>query len=61
MSTSIGAETGIKAVPQGTADVRFGSKADMATRQRDVRFTPNNGHSAATHGSIRLTVYESTP
>jgi hypothetical protein len=24
--------------------VRFGSLADMATGQRDVRFTPNSGH-----------------
>ena len=26
-------------------DVRSGSLADMATGQRDVRFTPNSGHS----------------
>jgi hypothetical protein len=26
------------------ADVRFGSKADMATSQRNVRFTPKSGH-----------------
>jgi len=25
-------------------DVRFGSKADIAVRLRDVRFTPNSGH-----------------
>jgi len=25
--------------------VRFGSKADMAACQRDVRFTPESGHS----------------
>jgi hypothetical protein len=25
-------------------DVRFGSKADMATTPRDVRFTPESGH-----------------
>jgi hypothetical protein len=27
-----------------TAHVRFGSKADMATSQRNVRFTPKSGH-----------------
>jgi hypothetical protein len=26
-------------------DVRFGSIADIATGSRDVRFTPNSGHS----------------
>jgi hypothetical protein len=26
-------------------DIRFGSKADMATGQRDVCFTPESGHS----------------
>ena len=26
------------------ADVRFGSKADMALTNCDVRFTPNSGH-----------------
>src|SRR6516225_1192501 len=26
------------------ADVRFGSKADMALQNRDVRFTPKSGH-----------------
>ena len=25
-------------------NVRFGSKADMAARPRDVRFTPESGH-----------------
>jgi transposase len=29
------------------ADVRFGSKADMAIMRRDVRFTPESGHSPA--------------
>ena len=29
-----------------TGDVRFGSKADIASRPRHVRFTSNNGHSA---------------
>jgi hypothetical protein len=28
-------------------DVRFGSKADIAERPRDVRFTPESGHWAA--------------
>jgi hypothetical protein len=28
----------------GTADVRFGSKADMARSNFDVRFTPESGH-----------------
>jgi hypothetical protein len=27
------------------ADVRFGSKADMSRSNRDVRFTPESGHS----------------
>ena len=26
------------------ADVRFGSKADIVTCLRDVRFTPESGH-----------------
>ena len=26
------------------ADVRFGSKADIAARPRNVRFTPESGH-----------------
>jgi hypothetical protein len=30
-----------------TPDVRFGSKADMATSLRDVRFTPESRHSSA--------------
>ena len=34
------------------ADVRFGSKADMAALTLDVRFTPNSGHSL--HGAARL-------
>jgi hypothetical protein len=28
----------------GPADVRFGSKADISTSRRDVRFTPKSGH-----------------
>ena len=28
------------------ADVRFGSLTDMTALSRDVRFTPNSGHSA---------------
>ena len=28
-------------------NVRFGSKADMATSPRDVRFTPESGHQCA--------------
>ena len=28
-------------------DVRFGSKADIASRPRHVRFTPESGHSSA--------------
>jgi hypothetical protein len=32
-------------VVRHTPNVRFGSLADMATSQRDVRFTPDNGHS----------------
>jgi hypothetical protein len=27
-----------------TADVRFGSKADIATSPTNVRFTPESGH-----------------
>ena len=27
-----------------SANVRFGSKADMCSAQADVRFTPNSGH-----------------
>jgi hypothetical protein len=27
-------------------DVRFGSKADIASIKRDVRFSPKSGHSA---------------
>jgi hypothetical protein len=34
----------------GTADVRFGSKADMARSNFDVRFTPESGHCQATVG-----------
>jgi hypothetical protein len=32
---------------QASAQVRSGSKAEMALRKRDVRFTPESGHSAA--------------
>jgi hypothetical protein len=32
------------------ADVRFGSKADMTGRIRNVRFTPKSGHRRATVG-----------
>ena len=28
----------------GTADVRFGSKADVTLLNFDVRFTPESGH-----------------
>ena len=39
---------GVNAEPSGLAvDVRFGSKADMAANQRDVRFTPDSRHSSA--------------
>jgi hypothetical protein len=27
-----------------TADVRYGSKADISEKPADVRFTPNSGH-----------------
>jgi hypothetical protein len=40
--------------------VRNGSKAEAKPLHFDVSYTANNGHSAASHGSIRLTVYEST-
>jgi hypothetical protein len=30
----------------GGVDVRFGSFADITTRSRHVRFTPDNGHSS---------------
>jgi hypothetical protein len=33
-----------------TAHVRFGSKADMNRSNRDVRFAPKSGHSAAALG-----------
>jgi hypothetical protein len=36
-------------------NVRFGSLADIVTSPRHVRFTPNNGHSAA-HPSQYLAV-----
>ena len=28
-----------------SADLRFGSKADIRLKKRDVRFTPKSGHS----------------
>ena len=31
---------------EGGLDVRFGSKADMAPLDWDVRFTPESGHQA---------------
>ncbi len=49
-----GAEAGGKIVSRTGGDarmksssVRFGSKADIGTRIRDVRFTPESGHYAA--------------
>ena len=39
----------------GAMNVRFGSKADIPTSQRHVRFTPNNGRWAA-HPSQHLAV-----
>jgi hypothetical protein len=33
-----------------TADVRFGSKADIAARPSDVRFTPKSGHGLSALG-----------
>ena len=33
-------------VPLRVVDVRFGSLADITTRPRHVRFTPESGHSA---------------
>jgi hypothetical protein len=33
-----------------TANVAFGSKADIASIERDVRFTPKSGHCRATVG-----------
>jgi hypothetical protein len=35
-----------------TANVRFGSKADIATDQRNVRFTPESGHSPTRSGCL---------
>ena len=35
------AQTGVL---KGLADVRFGSKADICSAKRHVRFTPNSGH-----------------
>ena len=31
---------------RNSCDVRFGSKADICTAKRHVRFTPNSGHRA---------------
>src|SRR5262249_27142647 len=39
------------------ADVRFGSKADIAGRQVDVRFTPNSGHVCAMLRAERGVLY----
>jgi hypothetical protein len=36
----------------GTADVRFGSKADVAASICDVRFTPESGHSPTRSGCL---------
>jgi hypothetical protein len=49
-----------------TVDVRFRSKADIATVQLNVRFTPEIGHSAAPDqnrpvGTHRRRLRESTP
>jgi hypothetical protein len=44
-STLIGAENGIKTVPQYTANVAVGSLADIGRYLRDVSFTPESGHS----------------
>jgi len=37
------------------SDVRFGSKADIRERVRNVRFTPESGHYGAHRGSAGLT------
>jgi hypothetical protein len=34
-------------IRQRERDVRFGSKADIGTCPRDVRFTPKSGHGSA--------------
>jgi hypothetical protein len=36
--------------PRKSADVRFGSKADMTACPRDVRFTPKSGHQLSALG-----------
>ena len=36
------------------ADVRYGSKADMALLNFDVRFTPESGHSIAAIRNVRF-------
>jgi hypothetical protein len=38
----------------GNPDVRFGSKTDIATRPRHVRFTPDSGHSSVQVGCVLL-------
>src|SRR5215469_3443670 len=35
-----------------TADVRFGSKAEIAARPRNVRFTPKSGHQLSALGCL---------
>ena len=41
---------GFQAQVRGPTDVRFGSEADMARPIRDVRFTPESGHSVQSFG-----------
>jgi hypothetical protein len=36
------------------ANVRFGSKADMTTTLRNVRFTPESGHSFGPTGNEHI-------
>jgi hypothetical protein len=37
-------ELGLRMAAMNGRDVRFGSKADIEARQRDVCFTPESGH-----------------
>ena len=46
-STLIGPKPASKSLPQRTANVRFGSKADIGLAAADVRFTPKSGHRPA--------------
>ncbi len=39
---------GFAQVPSHAPDVGFGSKADLTAARLDFRFTPDNGHAAAT-------------